>query len=659
MGDQSTAEFVFRNVQVGDTNRHGLHLPAPSEIHFALTVPDHGMLRFDASIIPPESAIPGVVSDGAVLELSVISEDGTHALTTLDVVNSIKTHRVDLSAYAKKAITLVLKTLPGPTSDLDYVFIAEPTVYTPQKDAPQMVLIFIDTLRADAMSLYGYHRETSPKLDRWAEGAAVFSQARSVAPWTLPSARTMITGTHPERWDKIDRLQSRMAAQGWATGMIAGNVYLSSNFEMAEDWGTHRCINWPQGSTQIRRGEGFLEAHTDQPSFLLLHLMDMHLPYTEPIQYRSLFAGDTPAGLDGTGYFLRNEVNRVARKEGDKAKAYFRGRYDNNMRYLDDQLDDFLGGLREDAIVMIISDHGEEFWDHGGFEHGHSLFDELLRVPMVLKGPGVTAGRFSSPTSLLDVAPTLAAMAGVDTAGMVGMDLRTLASGTAQQAFMDRPLSFGRPLYGLRRWGSLTGGIKYAIHKGEETLFDLSSDPQELTNLVTHRPVNPSRQAITTSLDRPFVPVWRLVLNASKQGGAVRVKLNTPVAAGWVGDDPTMRGKAKVEVSPAQTIARWPKQRGMVEVFVVPPPELPETIELELKVGSRTETHSVVLSGRERPQAGQSDTLLKARLGGRTLSITTSWAPIPSELDSAIEGFDAEVAGDLESLGYIDKAPEN
>ena len=98
----------------------------------------------------------------------------------------------------------------------------------------------------------------------------------------------------------------------------------------------------------------------------------------------------------------------------------------------------------------------------------------------------------------------------------------------------------------------------------------------------------------------------------------------------------------------------------MVEVFVLPnPDDLPETLDIEVKVGKRIQTHTITLVERERPEPGQADTLLEVRLGGRTLTMTSAFAPVPSELDSAIEGFDAEVAGDLESLGYIDKGEEN
>ena len=189
--------------------------------------------------------------------------------------------------------------------------------------------------------------------------AAVFTE-RGRCPWTLPSARTMVTGTHPERWEKVDGCRS------WRVGLADGHGRAMSTFSNSI-WmgGLHRCVNWPQGSTQIRRGEAFLNDHADQPSFLLLHLMDMHLPYTEPLGYRSLFVDEVPEGIDPAGYFLRNEVNRMVRSGGEVAKAYVRGRYDNNMRYLDDQVADFLDGLRDDAVVLTIRPRGG-ILGHGG-----------------------------------------------------------------------------------------------------------------------------------------------------------------------------------------------------------------------------------------------------------------------------------------------------
>ena len=149
------------------------------------------------------------------------------------------------------------------------------------------------------------------------------------------------------------------------------------------------------------------------------------------------------------------------------------------------------------------------------------------------------------------------------------------------------------------------------------------------------------------------------MLDKSKDKRGVRVTLRTPMAAAWVGDDPTMRGNAKVEIKEDRVIARWPKQRGMVEVFLVPPAELPDSIDVDITIGKRTESHSIVLVDRDRPRAGKPDQLLDTRFAGRHIRMTTTVAPIPSDLDNAIEGFDAEVAGDLESLGYIEKEEEN
>jgi len=653
MSDQSDAEFVFRSVQIGDTNRHGIFLPAPSRIRYAVDVPTNGHLRFDAVVVPPESALDGVQSDGAEIVIAVGRGDDATEIDRIAVGPSYARHSVDLSRYQGTQIDLSIETHGLAENTLDYVFVAEPTLYTPQHNPRQMVLVFIDTLRPDAMSLYGYERETSPRIDAWASDAAVFTEARSVAPWTLPSARTMVTGTHPERWDKVTRLQNRLAASGWATGMVAGNVYLSSNFDMADGWGMHRCINWPQGSVQVQRGLRFLERHSDQDAFLLLHLMDMHLPYTEPLQYRSMFAGSPPPELGGS-YFLRHEINRAAKTLGEDGKAYVRGRYDNNMRYLDDQIARLFSRLSEDATVMIVSDHGEEFWEHDGFEHGHTLYDEVIRVPMVLKGPDIQAGVFDAPTSLIDVAPTLASIAGVDTAGMIGADLRLLASGNATDMFNQRPQAFGRPLYGLRRWGSLVDGTKFTVHKGLEEIYDLRTDRAEATNIVESVDSTAAKQALGTALDRPVASVWRIAPSKSSSAKSVHVTLRTPVSAAWVGDDPTMKGKASVNIESDRTVLRWPKQRGMVEVFLVPPDPLPDSIDIDISIGSRTETHTVVLIDRERPKAGLPDLMLNERMAGRRIRMTTTVAPIPSDLDSAIQGFDSEVAGDLESLGYIE-----
>lgn len=651
---QTDAEFVFRSVQIDDTNRHGLLLPAPSEITFALPVTDESILRFEVQIVPPEAAIGGQVSDGAIVTVLADSGQGEQEVFRGDVTSVARTVQIDLGGFAGDNTQLRIMTEPGPSSLLDYVFLSQPTVWVPEEDPPRTVVIFIDTLRPDHMSLYGYERNTSPAIDKWAEGAAVFSQARSVAPWTLPATRTMLTGAQPERWKSSARLQDLYAASGWATGFFAGNVYLSSNFEMAEGWGEHRCINWPQASVQVDRTIDFLNRNRDRAAFVVLHMMDMHLPYTEPPTYRHIFAGETPAALGGD-YFLRQATARAARSMGEEGKQYVRDRYDNNLRYVDHHVSRVLDRMGPKDTVIIVSDHGEEFWDHGGFEHGHSLYDELLRIPLAVRGPSFTPGTFDTPVSLLDVAPTLAAQAGLSTMGMVGWDLRALADGTRTTDFAERPQAFGRPLYGLRRWGSLHNGQKYLIEEGKERLFDLRTDPAEKNNRIADSDPQLWRDAMATALDRPVVQAWRLVPSRTnpKKPMQATIQMEQPVTAAWAGLDPTLYGKADVKVTEDSVIARWPKQRSRVEVFVVPPvgPAATEPIPIVVQVGNKTESFEIVPTPLNR--TGKPRTFLKASVGGRSLLVSSTVVPVPSDADGAIVGFDAEVAEDLKSIGYV------
>jgi arylsulfatase A-like enzyme len=639
--------FTFRSVQIADTSRHGLLLPAPSAITFQVEVPAGAELRLDARIIPPEAAMGAVSSDGA--QLTVLA--GEQEVGRLSVDASERSHQLDLSAWGGQTVALTLQTSPGQDGMLDYVFLAEPTILVPQEAPPRVIIVFIDTLRPDHMSLYGYDRPTSPRLDAWAEDAAVFTQARSIAPWTLPSARTMLTGAHPERWDKVPHLQDRFADAGWATAFIAGNVYLSSNFKMAEGWGTHRCINWPQASVQVDRALRYLSAHDDEPVFMMLHLMDMHLPYTEPLTHRYRFAGETPPSI-GKDYFLRSSVTRGAKSE--EQRQYVRDRYDNNLRYIDDHLARVFDALSPEDTVVILSDHGEEFWDHGGFEHGHSLYDELLRVPMVIKSPGVGAGRFDEPVSLLDLAPTLAGLSGLGTDGMVGWDLTELSHSTQSADFSTRPHAFGRPLYGLRKWGSLQSGKKYVVSQGKETVYDILKDPTETDNLISTTDTAPLRAAMSEALDRPVVQGWRILPSRKREGPPVRVTLHsTGIRAAWPGVDPTQSGRATVALETDKVVIRWPKQRGRVEAFVVPGPPRSDAppISVDIKVGKKRTTATLDLQAEGKP--GKPARLLKESIGGRSIEITSTVMPIPSEADGSIDGFDSEVAGDLESLGYI------
>jgi arylsulfatase A-like enzyme len=657
-------EFAFRSVQVDDTTRHGVLLPAPGSATWNVRIPAGGVLDLDTILIPPEAADPVERSDGASLEVAILDEGGRHLLATavpkLGVARSL---RVDLGDWGGRDVQLELRSGPGDDPFLDYVFIADPVIFVPAEAPARVVLVFVDTLRADHLSILGYERETTPGLDAFFADGAVFEQARSIAPWTLPSTRTMITGAIPERWGHVPTLQERFGDAGWATAFLAGNVYLSSNFEMADGWGTHRVINWPNADVQIDRALDFLDENPDRPAFLMLHLMDMHLPYTEPLAYRSRFAGERPEELDAVS-FQRGSVVSGAKTMGESGKQYVRDRYDNNLAFVDDQLMRFFEALGPNDTVLLVSDHGEEFWDHGGFEHGHTLHDELLRVPMLWKGPGLTGGRFSEPTSLLDVAPTLATVAGLSTEGMTGLPLQTLVSGEATAEFADRPQAFGRPLYGQRRWGGLDHGQKYVTSKGKDALYDLAADPDEAdSQFQIGDDMSSVRASMSEALGQPVRQALRLypTRNRSKDDLIVEVVVEGGVDGAFVAQDPTMKSEANVVVDGDRVRAVWPGGKNSTrEVFIVP------TLPVEEAAAGLSWTIAFGSGIHEfgpdkvnvKPFDGSGATLARLQVPRR--SVTVTWATVPMFDESATQlaGFDDEVRGELEVLGYVDAKDE-
>ena len=648
----SEREFVQRSLQVDDTTRHGLFLPAASAVSFDITVPPDAVLDMLPALIPPEASDPALASDGAMLSVSIGEEViGSMSLTT----GPAESVQLDLSPWAGTDVRLSLKTTPEGTDDLDYVFIADPVVRTPIADPPRVVVIFLDTLRADHIGTYGYERDTSPKLDAWAESATVFEQARSIAPWTLPSTRTMVTGAVPERWGSLPTIQERLALEGWATTFIAGNIYLSSNFEMADGWGEHRCINWPLASVQVDRALEYMDDHADRPVLMILHFMDMHLPYTEPPTYRYTFAGEAPEALQPY-QFHRSQVLKAARKMGEPGKQYVRDRYDNNLRYIDDQLARFLSTLDPNDTVIVLADHGEEFWDHDDFEHGHTLYDELLHIPMIASGPGFAAARYAEPVSMLDVAPSLAQAAGIDAVGMSGMALQDFSE--HRQAFAERPQAFGRPLYGSTIWGALHGGEKYITREGEESVYDILSDPTEQSDIMDAERASAGRDAMAAALQTEVRIGYRLTAKRSSRGSNVAARLEVPggVEAAWPASDPTQGSRSEAEIVEESARLTWlgnTKRTG--EIFVVPrEPIAAVTTQTRLLVRKGTE-EVLVEPGRLGIPPFESRSSIFSGPSGKT-RVTMGYAvvPLPRQDDTQLDATNDENCAALLALGYVE-----
>ena len=416
-------------------------------------------------------------------------------------------------------------------------------------------------------------------------------------------------------------------------------------------------MNWPIASVQVDRAETYLDEHADRPVMMILHFMDMHLPYTEPPNYRRLFAGDAPPQLQPSQFHL-SQVKKAARTMDESGKQYVRDRYDNNLRYVDDQLARFFEHLGPQDTVVVLADHGEEFWDHGGFEHGHTLYDELLRVPMLVSGPGITAGHFTEPVSLLDVSPTLAAAAGVSDAGMSGLSLQDFTARSAE--FEDRPLAFGRPLYGSTIWGSLDGGSKYITREGVEQVFDVRTEPGEQTDIVQTSGSQEGREALGDALNTEVHIAYRLTATRTSRSTDVTARLEVPggVLAAWPAADPTMGSRSEVVIDGESVRMTWEgNTRQTGEIFVVPvEPAEATAASLSLFIGADEEKVPAP-SGRRTPWPPtlESQSVLFSGSSERNkVRVGYAVVPLPREGDALLNGTNDENCAELVALGYIE-----
>ncbi len=363
---------------------------------------------------------------------------------------------------------------------------------------PHILLISLDACRADRLSCYGYERPTSPFLDTLASRGTRFALAFANTQGTVPSHTTLLTSlpqeTHrmfhfrteeEKRWQKVPdgavMLQELLRARGYRTLAVTDGGHMARVFGYDRGFDDYR-----DGATGVESGTrkllGLIRAlpRDGTPVFAFLHTYEIHSPYDPPEPERSLFGpSEGRIGADSGTLLALNEAGLAGLSPQDL--EFLRGRYDGGIRFTDRVLEGFFRELEAEgflphAVVAVTADHGEEFADHGGLLHRNFLYEELLRVPLILAGPGVPAGRVEEKLAgLVDLSPTLLALAG--TAPKVLMEGRDLLD----PAFRGEVLfaQYGNLRYALRtrQWKY----IRTTVPEGEE-LFDLVADPGEKNN---------------------------------------------------------------------------------------------------------------------------------------------------------------------------------
>ncbi len=405
---------------------------------------------------------------------------------------------------------------------------------------PDVLLVVIDTLRADHLGAYGSVRPTSPRLDALASRGVVFENAWATAPWTLPSLMSIHTGLYPSDHrvendglrlaDDVPTLAQALRAAGYETAAFVSHVYASAPFGFDRGFGTFEDFGISRPGYRLEAG---MEPNADEvteaalewlarprraPLFLFVHYFDPHWPYAPPAEYRDLFPSAYDGPLDATYDSISRFLDPAAPLP-DGYGGYLRARYDGEIRFVDDALGRLLDALaaraRADRTwVIVTADHGEEFKDHGSMGHGRQLYEESIRVPLVIAPPAVRgrggdrpagegAGRrVAYPVSGVDVMPTILDLAGSPAEGAQprGLSLLPVVRGDAPTG--RRPLVSETIRLNAYRKALRLEPLKLIHFMGEDRseLYDLDADRRETRDLAGSRPED--RRALLSTLFR-------------------------------------------------------------------------------------------------------------------------------------------------------------
>lgn len=426
-----------------------------------------------------------------------------------------------------------------------------------QERAPNVLLVSIDTLRADHLSCYGYERATTPCLDQLAAEGALFERTFATTSWTLPSHLSMLTGLtisahgvcDDRLWQRTDEagepipvvlagtfLPERLREAGYRTGGFYTWKFLEPRFGFGPGFETyerlgHTFYSFPPVAERFEKiqTEGNLEAlkalkreypelfdvtrpsspetvdralewiskvrgeTPHAPYFCFVHLFDAHDPYTPPPPFDACFDPDYEGPIDGLRVTAPDSPVRSDMDPRDL--EHLIALYDGEIAWVDSEVGRLLDALEargalENTIVMVTSDHGEEFFDHGEKTHRHSLWVESVHVPWIVSWPGkVQRGlRIEGASGTIDLAPTLYGLLGISAPeGTCGADLsEVLSSGAAneERTYLSELLSFDSGAVPLRRLGVLRGAEHTLLEaRGLEPWrarrFDLDEDPRE------------------------------------------------------------------------------------------------------------------------------------------------------------------------------------
>lgn len=562
---------IKRRVNLGLSDIQILFAPPRSDYEYRLPLKAAGRLEFgvgiirDANSIAAAGASPGQAS--GVNFLIIMESRGRKKVLFeqhLDMPPARESrtvnyawHKLDLPEREDEAV-IRLVTAGGAGA---FSFWHAPDFVVPEPRAPNIILISVDTLRPDHLGAYGYGMPVSPVMDALASEGALFKNVYSTASWTLPGHMSMLTGLNGIRHrvlyedDKLDpavlTLADYLRSKGYATRAVTGAGFVSAGYGFARGFDEYAMNQVEMDDADLaaqaaREAVEWIDMSADRPFFLFLHTYQVHSPYKSPDDILDQFLRpdarwrkfDINEDLGGRPAIFTN----LGQRNRDNILAL----YDAGIRTTDrDMIGPLLDvlrrkGLYDRTMIVLTSDHGEEFYEHGGWNHTHSLYDELIKVPLIIKMPqGRHAGRLLDPiVRLTDIVPTILDVvgAGYDPASLDGRSLMPILEGREsadrpfQAEFPDNVVEVNIP----QRVALSEGQMKLVLNQpftpkhiaffspdpripDPVELFDLAADPGEHHNLAG----DPARAATVRELVRRAQEIGRLI--PKREGGRSKV----------------------------------------------------------------------------------------------------------------------------------------
>jgi arylsulfatase A-like enzyme len=410
-----------------------------------------------------------------------------------------------------------------------------------QSQPRHVLVVAVDALRRDHVSVYGGERDTTPFLRSLAETSAVYTQAVSPAAWTFPAVASLLSGLYPHHHGATYAHEPRNFDQGQMPAALRDDVvllpevlaglgfdtYFASAIAFAEFVGRGRFAHvWScdlaEADLLTERYLTWLGARHDARTFAYLHLSDPHEPLRVAEPHRSVFGA--VEALPGLAYWGAYTAEGPYDAAFERFRAMRLKFYDAAVRFVDAQLARLVdalrvGGLLEQTLLIVTADHGEAFWEHTelerahffdprpwyGVSHGHHLFRETIEVPLMVCGPGVPRGWYDGRVSGVDLVPTVLGLLGIETS--VALDGVNLMAAPAERAVLSEATG-----YGYEKQAVLEGDLKLYTSRGDDVawVFDLKADPEEQcptenaearAALSRHLPTGPGAGGVSEAMD--------------------------------------------------------------------------------------------------------------------------------------------------------------